>query len=38
VVVLDLLRGQGFPAEKARDELRVPVFSFLDGVGAEGKR
>ena len=30
IVVLDLLRGDGFPAEKARSELRVPVFSFND--------
>jgi YgiT-type zinc finger domain-containing protein len=30
VVGLDLLRGGGFPAEKARTELRVPVFSFDD--------
>jgi YgiT-type zinc finger domain-containing protein len=29
-VVLDLLRGEGFPMEKARGELRVPVFSFSD--------
>jgi YgiT-type zinc finger domain-containing protein len=36
VVGLDLLRGEGFPAEKARGELRVPVFSF--GDGAAGKR
>ncbi|HXD42809.1 MAG TPA: YgiT-type zinc finger protein [Ramlibacter sp.] len=28
VVGLDLLRGDGFPAERARAELRVPVFSF----------
>jgi len=28
VVTLDLLRGEGFPADKARGELRVPVFSF----------
>jgi len=33
VVVLDLLRGEGFPPEKARAELRVPVFSFRDRVG-----
>jgi len=33
IVVLDLLRGDGFPAEKARAELRVPVFSFRDGIG-----
>lgn len=30
VVGLDLLRGGGFPAEGAIDELRVPVFSFGD--------
>ena len=30
VVQLDLLRGGGFPAEEARAELRVPVFSFGD--------
>ena len=30
VVGLDLLRGEGFPAEKARAELRVPVFSFAN--------
>jgi YgiT-type zinc finger domain-containing protein len=30
MVVLDLMRGDGFPAEKARRELRVPVFSFRD--------
>lgn len=28
VVVLDLLRGEGFPERDARSELRVPVFSF----------
>jgi len=28
VVGLDLLRGGGFPAEEARAELYVPVFSF----------
>lgn len=27
-IVLDLLRGDGFPADKAHAELRVPVFSF----------
>lgn len=31
VVRLDMLRGEGFPAGKARAELRVPVFSFRDG-------
>ncbi|HUL94073.1 MAG TPA: YgiT-type zinc finger protein [Burkholderiales bacterium] len=30
VVVLDLLRGEGFPEHRARSELRVPVFSFTD--------
>lgn len=30
VIQLDLLRGEGFPAQKARAELRVPVFSFGD--------
>lgn len=35
VVGLDLLRGEGFPAEKARAELRVPVFSFSDRVRAK---
>ena len=35
VVGLDLLRGGGFPAEKARAELRVPVFSFGDRVSAK---
>jgi YgiT-type zinc finger domain-containing protein len=37
VVVLDLLRGEGFPAEKARAELRVPVFSFRDRLAPEAK-
>jgi len=32
IVVLDLLRGEGFPQERARGELRVPVFSFRDRV------
>jgi len=36
VVVLDLLRGEGFPAEKARREITVPVFSFRDRAGPEG--
>ena len=30
VVVLDLLRGDGFPEEDAREEISVPVFSFSD--------
>lgn len=34
-VVLDLLRGEGFPADKARGELRVPVFSFRERIEAK---
>ncbi|MEW6486544.1 MAG: YgiT-type zinc finger protein [Thermodesulfobacteriota bacterium] len=30
VVLLDLLRGDGFPSESALRELRVPVFSLRD--------
>jgi len=37
VVVLDLLRGDGFPAERAREEIRVPVFSFRDRLTAEAE-
>jgi len=36
-VVLDLLRGDGFPLERARGELRVPVFSFRDRVPPEAQ-
>jgi YgiT-type zinc finger domain-containing protein len=35
MVVLDLMRGDGFPAEKARRELRVPVFSFQDRLAPQ---
>ena len=35
VVSLDLLRSEGFPPEKARAELRVPVFSFSDRAAAK---
>jgi len=35
VVGLDLLRGGGFPAESAIDELRVPVFPFGDRARAK---
>jgi YgiT-type zinc finger domain-containing protein len=38
VVMLDLLRGAGFPAESACDEIRVPVFSFRDRLIAEAER
>jgi hypothetical protein len=38
VVVLDLLRGEGFPAESAQEEIRVPVFSFRDRLMAEAER
>ena len=37
VVVLDLLRGDGFAAEDAREQIRVPVFSFRDRVVAEAE-
>lgn len=37
VVVLDLLRGDGFPLDKARAELRVPVFSFRDRIPSEAE-
>ena len=37
VVVLDLLRGNGFPVEDAREEIRVPVLSFRDGLTAEAE-
>lgn len=30
VVVLDLLRGEGFQDAKARSQLSVPVFSYRD--------
>lgn len=33
VVVLDLLRGRGFDAGKARTSITVPVFSFRDAAG-----
>lgn len=35
VIELDQLRGAGFPPEKARGELRVPVFSFGDRDAAK---
>ncbi|MGB8397385.1 YgiT-type zinc finger protein [Bradyrhizobium sp.] len=37
VVVLDLLRGEGFPAESARGEIKVPVFSFRDRLLTEAE-
>lgn len=30
VMQIDLLRGDGFPAEQARGELRAPVFTLRD--------
>lgn len=33
-VMLDLLRGDGFPAEQAKAELVVPVFSLADRLAA----
>ncbi len=38
IVMLDLLRGEGFPPERARSELRVPVFSFGERSGAKDPR
>jgi YgiT-type zinc finger domain-containing protein len=37
VVLIDLLRGDGFPTEKARRQISVPVFSLRDRLkgGAE---
>jgi len=35
VMLIDLLRGEGFPPEKARSELRVPVFSLRNRVHRE---
>lgn len=35
VVGLDLLRGEGFPPENARAELRVPIFTFGDRARAK---
>jgi YgiT-type zinc finger domain-containing protein len=35
VVRLDLLRGDGFPRERAQSELIVPVFSFRDRLAAD---
>lgn len=37
MVVLDLLRGDGYPPEKASNELRVPVFSFRDRIASQGE-
>lgn len=37
MVTLDLLRGDGFPREKARSELRVPVFSFRNRIASKGE-
>ncbi|MFN3656562.1 MAG: YgiT-type zinc finger protein [Pseudolabrys sp.] len=38
IVVLDLLRGDGFPSEQATGELRVPVFSFGERAGVRSQR
>jgi len=35
MVVLDLMRGDGFPEEQAQEELRVPVFSFSERFAAK---
>jgi len=34
VVLIDLLRGEGFPPEKAQGEIRASVFSIKDMVEA----
>ena len=36
VVLLDLLRGDGFPPEKALREITVPVFSLRDRMKGKG--
>jgi YgiT-type zinc finger domain-containing protein len=36
VVVLDLLRGDGFQEGKARSQLSVPVFSYRDHLPGTG--
>jgi YgiT-type zinc finger domain-containing protein len=36
-VLLDLLRGDGFPPEKALREIAVPVFSLRDRMKRGGK-
>lgn len=36
VVLLDLLRGDGYPPEKALREITVPVFSLRDKKGGAG--
>ena len=35
-VLLDLLRGDGFPPEKAVREITVPVFSLRDKMSKKG--
>lgn len=37
VVLLDLLRGDGYPPEKALREIAVPVFSLRDKMKKEGE-
>ena len=34
-LVLDLMRGDGFPEDQAQAELRVPVFSFAERLAAK---
>lgn len=36
VLVLDLLRGQGFAEERATSRISVPVFSFRDHLPGPG--
>jgi YgiT-type zinc finger domain-containing protein len=37
VVALDLLRGEGFPAERAQAQMQVPVFAFPGRAAEAGK-
>ena len=36
VVLIDLMRGDGFPPEKAQSELNVPVFSLRERAKGMG--
>ncbi|MDH5558306.1 MAG: YgiT-type zinc finger protein [Alphaproteobacteria bacterium] len=37
VIQIDLLRGDGFPAEQAGGEIRAPVFSLRDQTRGNGE-
>ena len=38
VVLIDLLRGDGFPPEKAQSQITVPVFSLSERAKGSAKR